>query len=607
MIYAHALLCTLSTLAIVARAEGPLEIRGEIESVTVYRGQALVTRVVELPPPGGLREVVVTDLPEHVVPGSIYAESNDSAEIRSVRYRVRPVSADVREDVRKIDEQLVQVGDAIQAAARRVALLAETKAYMDKLEQFVAPTASAELTRGVLNAETLKTLTAFILEQRRTIAEDELKFAIEQRELNEKKQLLERERQVLSGTVARTIREALVFLNLPKADGGKIRVRYLVDQANWSPSYNVRASGDRSGVLVEYYASIQQMSGEDWSDVSMTLSTATPSLVARAPALLPLTLTLARPAQEAGEQQARKGVSREQIFLQQKQVEQARAKVLYVAPEGAQSAEGEADKLGFRAGLPDNFDAQLNSLANDLQLLDMTSRGRVSKVARDESPAGECFSVTYQLATRATLPSRADQQLVQIASLPLKGEIYRVATPVLTSYVYEEARLTNASQTVMLAGPVSTYVDGQFVGHGQIPTVAAGEAFTVGLGIDASLRASRELIDRSETIQGGNRVVEFTYRLAIENFGAGSAALRVLDRLPKAREAEVKLTLVSDEAQLSGDSEYARTDRKKGILRWDVDVEAEARGAKAHEVTYKFRVEYDKGMTIDGLPVASAN
>ncbi|MCG3125993.1 MAG: hypothetical protein CHACPFDD_00821 [Phycisphaerae bacterium] len=605
MKYAHMLPCTM-LLAVMAsaRAESPLEIRGAIESVTVYRGQALVTRVVDVPPPGGLREIVVTDLPEHVVPGSIYAESNDSAEIRSVRYRVRPVSADVREDVRKIDEQLVQIGDAIQVATRRVALLAETKAYVDKLEQFVAPTASAELTRGVLNAETLKTLTMFILEQRRTIADDELKLAVEQRALNEKKQLLERERQVLSGTVARTIREALVFLNLPKAEGGKIRVRYLVDQASWTPSYNVRASGDRSGVLVEYYASIQQMSGEDWSDVSMTLSTATPSLVARSPVLLPLTLTLARPAQEAGEQQARKSASREQIFQQQKEVEQARAKVLYIAPaDGLEKAE--ADKLQADMGLKIDFDAQLNSLANDLQLLDMTARGRVSKAARDEAPSGECLSVTYQLATRATLPSRADQQLVQIAALPLKGEIYRVATPVLTTYVYEEARLTNASQTVMLAGPVSTYVDGQFVGHGQIPTVAAGEAFTVGLGIDASLRASRELIDRSETIQGGNRVVDFTYRLVIENFGGGPVALRVLDRLPKARESDVKLTLVSDEALLSGDSEYVRTDRKKGILRWDVDVDAEARGAKAHEVTYKFRVEYDKGMTIDGLPVAA--
>jgi hypothetical protein len=43
----------------------------------------------------------------------------------------------------------------------------------------------------------------------------------------------------------------------------------------------------REPVPVEYNASIEQMSGEDWSDVRMTLSTATPSLVARAPELHP--------------------------------------------------------------------------------------------------------------------------------------------------------------------------------------------------------------------------------------------------------------------------------------------------------------------------------
>ena len=44
----------------------------------------------------------------------------------------------------------------------------------------------------------------------------------------------------------------------------------------------------------------------------------------------------------------------------------------------------------------------------------------------------------------------------------------------------------NSSKMVLLAGPVSTYIDGQFVGHGDVPTVSIGESFTVGLGIDSS-------------------------------------------------------------------------------------------------------------------------
>ena len=39
---------------------------------------------------------------------------------------------------------------------------------------------------------------------------------------------------------------------------------------------------------------------------------------------------------------------------------------------------------------------------------------------------------------------------------------------------------------VLLAGPVASYMAGQFVGHADIPTVAAGEQFDVGFGIDSS-------------------------------------------------------------------------------------------------------------------------
>ena len=93
-----------------------------------------------------------------------------------------------------------------------------------------------------------------------------------------------------------------------------------------------------------------------------------------------------------------------------------------------------------------------------------------------------------------------------------------MAAPVLTGFVYEEAALSNDGQSVLLAGPVSTYVDGQFVGQGFIPSVAVGEKFTVGLGIDSSLRATRELVEKTETTQGGNRVIDFTYHLRLENF-----------------------------------------------------------------------------------------
>ena len=60
----------------------------------------------------------------------------------------------------------------------------------------------------------------------------------------------------------------------------------------------------------------------------------------------------------------------------------------------------------------------------------------------------------------------------------------------LTSYVYREAELANSSDQDLLAGPITVYLDGRFVGRGEIPTVA-GQTFVVGFGADPQLRARR--------------------------------------------------------------------------------------------------------------------
>ncbi len=52
------------------------------------------------------------------------------------------------------------------------------------------------------------------------------------------------------------------------------------------------------------------------------------------------------------------------------------------------------------------------------------------------------------------------------------------------------------------AGPGDTdrRLAGEFVGRGEMATVAVGESFSVGLRIDSSLRARRKLVDKEERI-----------------------------------------------------------------------------------------------------------
>ncbi len=251
-----------------------------------------------------------------------------------------------------------------------------------------------------------------------------------------------------------------------------------------------------------------------------------------------------------------------------------------------------------------DYDTTLNEVAQQSQVLDLVTTTKVERASKPSTTDTAGVTVSYALATRTTLPSRSDRQLIQIAALPMKAEFYKIAEPVLTSYVYDEASVVNDGKTVLLAGPVSTYVAGQFVGHGDVPTVAVGESFIVGLGIDSSLRAYRELKKKDESIQGGNRLVDFTYQLAVENFGSEPAEVRLVDRMPTAKESEVKLSLVEPQWPLSTDSRYQRQDRKKGMLRWDVKVPPQSIGLKMFTLDYQMQMEYDKQLSIASLPIA---
>src|SRR6266496_43544 len=88
-----------------AKAIEPATARSRIVKVTVYPGNALVTREVEVPPGNGLTELVVADLPVRTMQSSLYSESANGMRVLSTRFRTRPVEEDTREEVRKLEDE----------------------------------------------------------------------------------------------------------------------------------------------------------------------------------------------------------------------------------------------------------------------------------------------------------------------------------------------------------------------------------------------------------------------------------------------------------------------------------------------------------------------
>jgi len=603
---------------------------GKVIDVTLYRGQAMITRQIPLQGEAGSREVVVSDLPEFVVPESLFAEGNDQVEVRAVRYRTRAVSEAPREEIRKLDEQIKAVTRKIQVNQKTKQLLEKQIQYLNQMEGFVAPTAKMELSKGVLNATALEKITKFSFDEREKILDRQVTTDVEASELAEQLNLLNRKRSELTDGKTRTVREAVVFLEKRGGGASSIELSYLVGNCGWSPSYTLRANGAGDQVAVECNALIHQMTGESWQGVHLTLSTASPVLNADSPGLAPFPVTLVArspvppasitsPGVEGlGQNQPQDGQSsllaaQSRDFLDRKQ--QATKEYLAAAEPAltfGQSA-SPANKLGSRvasgaeAKAPPSrrHDAnwEMNSLINELQCMELEVAGkRLSEIMGGRMGAEEGPSLVYPFDEPVSIASRRDQQMVRILQTTLASTVRHIATPLLTSYVYRQAEITNTSDIDLLAGPVTAYLHGQFVGRTTMPTVARGQTFVVGFGADPQLRARRELVDKSESLQGGNRELEFSYRLAIENSKSEPVKVSVIDRLPHTeRPNDIRVALGKMSDKLSDDKLYVLREKPQGILRWDVEVPADSAGAAARMVEFHFTVDFDRNFQLTAL------
>jgi len=536
----------------------------------VYRGQALVTRTIDVDLPPGASELTVGNLPAMIVPESIYAQTPDNTKVLSVRYRERAVMEDTRQEVKELDAQIEAAKHKLKYATEEHNLNDQQWKMYENLKDFTLAGERTDLNKGVLTYEPVQSLTELIEKKGTDYLERKLKLEDSIAECQKELELLERQRNELVAGRSRTEREAILFIS--GADGKKVHIElsYLVNGANWQQQYNLRANP-----LIEYNAVVNQTSGEDWDGVTLWLSTAEPTLIAAAPILEAMLVGLSSPPQA---QQVMEGPMQQSDQIRQ-----------------FQKSRRDYIKQGVAANM------ELNALAvrNQMLFFNVGQREaqefqqKIAEISRTEG-----VSATYQLPGRLTLPSRSDQQLVSIASITAKADFTLVATPLLTDYVYLQADLLNGSDTVLLPGSASMFRNGEFVGRSQLPQVTIGQTFTAGFGIDSQVRVVRELGDKKTRIQGGNRIDTYDYRIALSNYKNTPVELRLLDRLPCAEDASIKIEIEKTEPQLCQDSEYLRTTRKKGILRWDLTLAPNAVEANATVVKYSFTMEYDRNMQI---------
>ena len=544
-------------------------------SVTIYRSTALITREVVVPDGMGLMELIVAPLPPQIVTSSLFAEGIDGVRILSTRYRTRTVAEDTREEVRKIEAQIKALAMKQDTVQSEITVNEQNLALFTKLEAFTNATMAQLVDKGVLNSEAVIALATFIIDSRTKKAKEQVALKQQSSANTDQLTFLKEQLQEAAAGSSRTERDAVIVIDKVKADATKVKLNYLVDSTGWHPLYKCRAGGkDKDPVNVEYLASIQQQTGEDWNNIDVSLSTAQPMLNAAPPDLkmLEVGVTAPQPGGASAPADLKELNTRSKNLRSQSQ-------------------------QFYNSLRPDAGGKAVNDAAAIEQWRDLTNaREDINKeiaAMNDEGP-----SVTYHLKGQFSLPSRTDEQVIEIARMDLEPQFFYKAVPVLTPYVYRIATLVNKSDMVYLPGEATMYMNNDFVGRTPMPLVAIGKQFTLGFGVDPQIMVQRQLIDKTRLQQGGNQVVKFDYRISVNSYKTGPVDLQVWDRLPKADGSSIAVTLVSQKPELSGDALYMRDERPKNFLRWDVKVLAGQNAEKQLMIDYQYKIEMDKTVQI---------
>ena len=594
-----------------------------VTAVTVYQGNALVTRTVEVPEGKGLVEVVVTPLPAETIESSLYTEGTDGLRVLSTRYRMRAVKEDTRAAVRAKQQQIAKHRQEAERLQKEAQVHEQNIQLLGKLETFTGATLQQLAEKGRLDSVSTIGLAKYVMDSRATESAKQVEIQQTLRANAEATELATRELNELSAGASKTERDAVIVVDKEDPKAGQVRLNYLVGAATWHPQYRFHAGSEKDPINLEYLAAVEQKTGEDWTGVDMTLSTAQPQLNATPPDLLALDIAvIGRGALMAGRPPGQPG---------QQAPSMAGAGGMGIM-DGTSMAAADALRAQSRL-LREQAQKQMNSnnavaggaIINEAAALEQTEElfAKAKDDRDDKKPGGdqgrpaappetatvhrEGPSVTYHLRARLTIPSRNDQQLIEVARIDLKPDYSAKAVPVLTPHVYRLADLVNGSRYVLLPGEATMYIGSDFVGRMNLPLVAIGERLAVGFGVDPQLQVARQLVRKQRSVQGGNQVHTYEYRITVSSYKAEPVRMQVWDRLPRAEAEAVAVSLGELKPKLSEDPTYARKDRPENLLRWDLAVAPGSSGEKAATIDYQFKLEYARDVSIASLKPKSSD
>lgn len=544
-------LATTSLVLVTAALASPswaadVDATSAIDTVTVYPDGATVTRVIAIDLGSGDSTLVAKDFPLSLDPSSLRVEGEAGAKLTIGTIDARPPRAAPPVNLPELDKRIEALKDeradlqgAIDAAAAR-----------RKFAQRFAEASPAGLgDKGEARPITEWRAAFTAVAEEVATAETAIRDAgRKQREIDRQIAQLEADRSAKPPSKL----EVRIDVASAAATKATLRVTYTVRNARWLPLYDARldtGAKDRKPQLeLVRRAEVTQSTGEDWSNVTLGVSTVRVARGGSAPEL-------------------------NSLVAQYLQVPKPQADM--VMPSAAPAPR------------------QMKSFAGKKEeALEQRERADEQQAIAE---VGD-FQATFKIPGRVSLGAAEGAKSLRIASVSVPADLGVRAAPVQDPTAFLEASFKQSDDTTLLPGKVAIYRDGVFVGHGKLSGSVKDDIVRLGFGADDKVRVERAVLKRNEGSAGlivtTSKTDERAFKTIVRNGHDFPIHVAIEDQLPVSENDEIAVEMLPATTPPT-----ARDIRdKRGVLEWSFD----AKPGEVKDINFAWRVRWpkDKSMVI---------
>ena len=510
-------------------------IASTVSQVTVFRQGAQLYGELPFTVQSGTIDIVAGGLSPYIDVNSIQVKGEGDFMIMGVNHRNNYLENPAETEVIKgLRNKIEVLANKIEDENTAIDVLLEKENFLKSNYDVVTnkSTITPEQLKALLdiytsNTESVKTT---ILKKKRLI-----------KGYDEEKRQLENQ---LATTVDKSklpTGEIVVTVAGTKTTTGKLKLSYVVMNAGWYPTYDIRVDDIASPASIIYRANIWQNSGIDWKDVKVSLSNASPMTAGALPSLSPWFIDFYQPIayQQLNETVTVRG-----------------AKSMPVSNAKAEDAMMEAQS----APLP---------------------------VTVSESN----ISFSFDVNVAQTILSNGKPQMVELQRLTVPATYSYAATPKLSTSAYLMGYITDWEEYNLLPGESNIYFNNTFTGKGFINTAELTDTLPVSLGADNNITIKRERRKdfTSQKLIGANKVETLSFLISVRNNKSQTAEIKLRDQIPLSQNSDITVEAL----ELTG----GKLNSVTGEVSWNLRVEP--RETKAIILTYSVKHPKDKKVILE--------